>query len=203
MLHAYIDDSGTHDDAEIVSMGAFIASFEDWAAFELDWCSILDREPVPAFHMSHCEAGSKPFDWEWPRRAALIHDLRHVIIRCQLLGTAFSVSRKDWDELVVGSHREFLGNSIEMAFGGAIAQLIQLARQLYKGQQIAIVVDDQKQRSEDLGRIAQHYKDLKDKFPEIASIVFASMQSCVPLQAADMLAWESNTGFRGFPDVVE
>src|SRR5271163_4004853 len=87
MLHAYIDDSGTHDDAEVVSMGAFIASAEDWVGFELDWCAVLDREPVQAFHMSVCEAAKPPFDWEWARRASLIHDLRHVIIRYKLLGT--------------------------------------------------------------------------------------------------------------------
>ena len=134
MLHAYIDDSGTHDDAAVVSIGGFMAPFEEWTAFEFDWCAILDREPVAAFHMAHCEAGQEAFAWEWPRRAALIHDLRHVIIRYRLLGTAFSISRKDWDELVVGRDREHLGSATEMAFGGAIAQLVKYVRQLFPGE---------------------------------------------------------------------
>ena len=150
MLHAYIDDSGTHDDAEVVSMGAFVARFEDWVSFELDWCAILDREPIEAFHMSHCEAGGKPFDWSWARRAALIHDLRHVIIRYQMLGTAFSISRKDWDAIIIGAVREHFGNAIEFAFGGAIGQLVSYLRRLWPKEKLAIIVDDQKQRKEDL-----------------------------------------------------
>ena len=191
MLHAYIDDSGTHDDAEVVSMGAFVARFEDWVSFELDWCAILDREPIEAFHMSHCEAGGKPFDWSWARRAALIHDLRHVIIRYQMLGTAFSISRKDWDAIIIGAVREHFGNAIEFAFGGAIGQLVSYLRRLWPKEKLAIIVDDQKQRKEDLQRIAGHYADLKGLYPEIESLAFASMQKCVPLQAADMIAWES------------
>ncbi len=191
MLHAYVDDSGTHDDAEIVSMGAFIAPFESWSAFELDWCAILDRERVKAFHMSHCEAGASPFDWEWPRRASLIHDLRHVIIRFQMLGTAFSISWKDWDALVIGKHREYLGGAVEFAFGGAIGLLVQHLRQFWPQEKLAIVVDDQKQRKDDLQRIAGHYADLKVLYPEIDSLAFASMQNSVPLQAADMIAWEA------------
>lgn len=191
MLHAYIDDSGTHDDAEVVTMGAFIAPVADWTAFEFDWCAILDREPLRSFHMSDCEAGRNPYFWDWPRRAALIHDLRHIIIRYQMLGTALSISRKDWDELVVGKVREDFGSSIEFAFGGAIGQLVLYLRQLWPTQKLAIVVDDQKQRKEDLQRIAGNYRDLKVLYPEIESLAFASMQNCVPLQAADMIAWES------------
>lgn len=191
LLHAYIDDSGTHDSSDVVSMGAFIAPFETWAACQLDWCAILDREPVEMFHMSKCEAGVDPFFWPWARRAALIHDLRQTIIQYKLLGTAFSVSHHDWDELVVGEDREYLGNAVDMAFGSSIGLLVSYARQLYPGEPIALVVDDQKCRKEDLQRILANYETLKEKYPELVTATFGSMLNVVPLQAADMLAWES------------
>ena len=61
----------------------------------------------------------------------------------------------------------------------------------YFQEKLDIVVDDQRQRKEDLRRIAGHYSDLKSLFPDIQNLAFASMKNCVPLQAADMLAWES------------
>jgi Protein of unknown function (DUF3800) len=190
-LYAYIDDSGTHDASDVVSMGAFMALFEKWFTFDIDWCAVLDLESIDAFHMSHCEAAADPFFWPWARRAALIHDLRQVLIRHQLLGTAFSISRRDWDELVTGEHREHLGNAVDMAFGGAIGQLVAYARRVYPREPIEVVIDDQKQRREDLQRMVDNYEALKIIYPELVSATFASMRNVTPLQAADMLAWEA------------
>ena len=117
MLVAYFDDSGTHDDSHFVLLGGLYADEKRWGAFDADWRSKL-AAPVPGkpalkrFHMAECEAGTGEFaGYNRAERDYLIHDLREIIIRHRVSGYCCGVSRKDWDALVQGGVRTFLGDA--------------------------------------------------------------------------------------------
>ena len=63
---AYFDDSGSHTDSEIVTIGGVIGTPQQWNDFDKRWKALL-AEPLPGkpklrmFHLSHCNAREGEF----------------------------------------------------------------------------------------------------------------------------------------------
>lgn len=192
MLMGYFDDSGTHAGSAAMVMAGFIGTEEQWAKFTHDWQHVLMQFAVPHFHMAECEIGEGLFEgWSRAKRDSIVHDLRGAILDNGLFGIGAVISKKDWDELVTGEERDVLGDSQDVAFVHAIDLGTKAAKHKYAGHKIGFIFDEGNKTESKLRIIEvfdEHYKDE----PEIVSITFAKVKDFPPLQAADMLAWETN-----------
>ena len=82
-LAGYFDDSGTHDDSDVVLWGGFVGQEDDWRSLEPEWNARLRVDGINAFHMKDCagEIGRGAFaDMDYASRQNLIHDLRNIIL---------------------------------------------------------------------------------------------------------------------------
>src|SRR5271163_3151782 len=50
VLHAYLDDSGTHNGARVCTVAGYFGSEKQWIKFDRDWRSALNEEHLDEFH---------------------------------------------------------------------------------------------------------------------------------------------------------
>lgn len=197
MLTAYFDDSGTHADAEVVTIAGLVGVQSQWDLFERAWRAKL-KAPLPRkpslkyFHMSPCEAREGEFrDYSKAECDAVIHDFRQIILDSQLHGYAMAVSRNDWEDLVVERDiRAAVGDGELYCFADCVSRMKSFAIEHTKETEIALVFDNRPHRTDANQRVFHYYQN-KLIGPELVSITFLSSVLTVPLQGADMWAWET------------
>ena len=201
MLTAYFDDSGTHPDSDVVLWYGLFGNNFQWAHFNKLWAAKLQK-PSPGkpalsrFHMAHCQAGVGEF-LGWGRTATdfLVHELGDIIIKCGLWSDGAVIPRKDWDELVTGDLRTALGDAEGYSLRIAFVRATEWASKRAGGSKIALVFDRRKEKEAEGKRIFQlfeHFAGIEPNAVKPISSAFSDATTILPLQAADMVAWEIN-----------
>lgn len=193
VIRAYFDDSGTHDGAPVVVMAGFVGADDQWDAFDCQWKALLAREGISRLHMTDLSAGAGEFQgWESGRRDAVVHDFRQVIIDAGIAGIGHSVSRPDWDRHVTGHARALLGPAEQHLASFCIHDSVDYAKSKHPGEPLAVIFDSGMAAWDDMMNAARiHlFAGSQDSSP-LVSVTPAVNVAFTPLQAADMLAWET------------
>lgn len=203
MLAVYIDDSGTHPDSDIAVAAGFASEIGYWSAFESEWKAALSVAGIlnEGFHSSEFEAQQKPTfsGWSNAKRDTLREALVKAITDHALVGVAAAVKKSDYDALVQGKLREKLGDHhYTFAVQACLYQLQGWMRYANYHEPMQYVFDrmsNLKSKNEinlvfdDLYRHGIH-----NRFGiEPGGYSFESRKAFIPLQAADIIAWESFT----------
>jgi hypothetical protein len=199
MLTAYFDDSGTHGTSDVVLMGGVIGNQFQWQAVSEAWAKKLHdpspgKLPLSLFHMTDCQSGEGEFfGWSRTAREFLAHELGSIILKNGIWGIAQGMSRKDYDDLVTGELRRVAGDAETFCIIGCFVNAIKWAREFAWDPNIAFVFDDRPQKRRDISKIYDVFRRIEAtnlKPPEAASLTFSSSAKLLPLQAADLVAWE-------------
>jgi len=195
MLAAYFDDSGTHGEAPIVTVGGLIGSVPDWQAFEIKWREKL-RKPLPGkpelsqFHLSDCVYGYGEFEeYSDAERDSVRFDFREIIRESNLYGLSATILRPDWDELVTGELRAALGTAERQCMVNCFDQALDWAQKNSKHDKIALVYDCGR-KTKELDVVFDVYRQRYCGLPEIVSITFGRVKEIPPLQGSDIIANE-------------
>jgi hypothetical protein len=104
MILAYLDESGTHDQAKIVVMAGFLASYGTWRKFEKRWQRVLNPDGGKrVFHATDClgRDGHGDFDgWPKKERDDLVNGLIPVLKKHSRASFACAFSVQDYEEVV-------------------------------------------------------------------------------------------------------
>jgi hypothetical protein len=205
MVTVYFDDSGTHAQSEVAVASCFISDIRRWKGFESAWGALLDREKIrdEGFHMTDFVARGKPFiGWDEERRDSLICDLISEITKpdAVLIGMTAAVIKKDYDRFVTGRLREKLSDShYTFAVQNCLALIERWRLEMRDTQPYEYVFDM-------MGKGKNKINDLFDSIlenklsmhfgVELRGWSFQDRKSILPLQASDILAWESGKYIR-------
>jgi Protein of unknown function (DUF3800) len=198
MLTAFFDDSGTHDDSTFVLLGGLYGAEEEWSAFDQAWRQKLaaplpDKPALKRFHMFDCQHGEGEFiRYSKPERDALIHDMRNIIISSGVHGYCCGVSRVDWDDLVAGDMRRFLGDAERFCVTQCFVWINAWGED-HGYKEVSYVLDNRPHRSAANKRVFEFFQrshETTKERPVNESISFVSSIDNAPLQAADLVAWE-------------
>ena len=199
MLAAYFDDAGTHDSSAVIGFAGLIGIEEQWKAFEGAWKAKL-RAPLPGkgplkrFHMTDCMARAGEFVcYSHGEVDAVAHDFRQIIIGSGVCGYAVAVSRRDWAETVAKSPVVgWFGDDEAFCFKDCVAKSgFFTANQQFTEKRLMLAFDNRPHRTAVNEWIYQQYQKLPSRDDlDLLGLSFLDSTAYVPLQGADMFAWE-------------
>ncbi len=197
MLTAYFDDSGTHADLNVVLVAGIMGT--EWELTSLDalWKPHIDnplcgrKAPLRRFHATDCYNSQNEFrGWSRTETDYFSHQLREVILASGVKAYGIAISRRDWDELITGELRGFLGDAEGYAIVQCYVGALQWAQANTFDANITFVFDN---RPSEIQRRAQTAGDAFERhssYPQVTGCAFLSSYKIRPLQAADLIAWE-------------
>ena len=200
MLHAYFDDSGTRSGASVTLLAGLFGNPHQWDHFNGLWQHALDaplggaKPGVRQFHMFDCYGGRNEFTG-WVRSEAedFALELGNIIFKCGLWGCATVVTAKASDKRTGAPARES-GD----AEGAVIRNSFHLALDWARNhaaydREITFVFEDRPERKKEYQAVYATFSDSAqaiDARPLPAALTFADAANELPLQAADLFAWE-------------
>lgn len=192
VLKAFFDDSGTHDKSDVIVMGGIIASEESWVALEPKWQEALDYLCIKKMHMSHCENAWREFkEWPRPRRDEAIFRFSDIICETGGRMLASAVSRTAWDSVTAQTDLgQIFYEPIDFPFNTCMRRALESRRATSSGpEEVRVVFDSREQNLSFWQDLASNYEK---KWPDkLVGYSFGRMAKVIPLQAADMVAYEA------------
>jgi Protein of unknown function (DUF3800) len=195
-LRAYCDESYTQDCDFVVA--GYVAPAAEWLKLEGPWQEALRETGLSEFKMRNCEMGQGEFK-DRTDRPDLQRRFIALIKSIDVLGYAVRIDLRTYKEvrkqLEPEVHPKYFAAWLQ-AFSTQVSFLATFARPYEEP--IAFVFDEQHEyarRAHDL------YNQLKQGevfqgYARLGAITFDDSKRLVPLQAADMLAYEVHRRFR-------
>ena len=202
MLTAYFDDSGTHDDSNVVLVAGVVGT--EWQLTSLDhlWKAHIERplcgqkERLRRFHATECHDSRGEFTgWTRTETDYFFHQLHDVLIESHVGAYGIAISRRDWDDIITGDLRGFLGDAESYAISQCFVCALEWARNTTFDPEITFVFDN---RPSEVQRRAGAISDAFERWTginprenlRVIGCSFLSSYAIRPLQAADLFAWE-------------
>lgn len=218
MLHAYLDDSGTHDDSQLCVIAGYFGSKRHWTRFDEKWRGILDAEGIDEFHAnrfwSHIKGNDVPEyrKWDEARDHRFLDALLNVIERSdRIFPVACSITQDEWNSLtkderayLTGGWYDDTGTMVTsgapkkayfLAFLTAISTVLDYCNW---GHLVNFSFDESRRFSayaeqffNEMKTWARDKKPELEKYKKMGNVFFPDSKSSTPTQAADLLAYQT------------
>lgn len=100
VLKAYLDESGTHEDALVTAVGGYVFDATSVPYLDIEWPEILHGFGLKTFHMTDFVARKKPYDsMSEGERKELLTRLVKAIKKRKRVGLVGSLSMSDFNDL--------------------------------------------------------------------------------------------------------
>jgi Protein of unknown function (DUF3800) len=193
-LQAYFDESGTHDDADVMVMAGYLMTPCEAANFNDDWSACLKTYDVACSHMVDLAHKKKRYVG-WPDDQRKIHtqELISIIHQHSRFGFAVTIDKKFYDTEL---DRENGSSGFFSAYSFCALKCLDMIRDWceksrYEGK-IEYIFEAGHKHQAELDRIFKQMEP-NESFSEryrFGGHSFIAKDGGLPLQAADMLAWQ-------------
>jgi Protein of unknown function (DUF3800) len=196
VIKVYMDESGTHEGSQVLCAGAYIGKSKDWRAFTKAWN--LAKKPIKVFHAVDCANLAEGFEgWTDDDRDKYVARLLLVLTSQVLLGLGVGFHMKALKEAL--SDRPDLDNVLGSPYAACflitLPLIIQHMESLGGNARVAFFHE----QNDYHGLALQSFRWVpanRDSHTAPMSLRFGSKADFVPLQVADVLAYETNKRFR-------
>src|SRR5208282_410852 len=197
VLIAYMDESGTHDEAgiepgaDVAAVAGYISTHKGWVRFQKHWRKVLRRYGIHAMHMRDYAHYQGEFaGWSEDRRRSLMIALIAVIDECKLFALGGVVSVKEYAAILPDWAKAEIKHPFYFAVAVMLKSLAQWSADL-PGGRIDFVFD----RKEGFQSVTQQMFDMLREFhpvhaERLGELNFRASAVFRPLQAADLLVYE-------------
>jgi hypothetical protein len=197
ILTAYFDDSGTHAGSEAVAVAGYIATTEAWSAFEAEWRRALDDYGLTHFHMADYSNRAKAYAY-WQETQRLIRFNRLVdIINSHDMGIFGTViATEPFNRIFSAKAKRHCGGAYGLA---AVMNFMEVSKKVSAVNEehgwdawVAYVYESGTVGAGQVLKVFQANKNNPKQEQEwrLLSLRFEDKRKFVPLQAADILAYE-------------
>jgi hypothetical protein len=203
VLRAYFDDSGSHDQAKIISLAGFLGDDKVWSDFDHTWAPLLvmpNGGALTEFKTYDCVHGTGEFSppvWNFAERLALAGRAVDVLIKSEAFAIGSSIVRKHFEERWISG---YLSSKCNHPYYLCFEHCVQMAVHATKSwsehtgskETVALVFDEQGEFSNLAKQFYDNYKRDGRYKDWLVSLTFAPSNEFMPLQAADLLAYGTN-----------
>lgn len=195
--HVYFDESGTHEGSRVVALGGYWFDVEQARKFSRDWAKELERFGLPAAHQTDCALGFGDYvEMSKSKRVEIQKSLILHIKRRSRFSICVLMNRSDYEEMfdgIAGAPSAY--TFLLLTCVNKIRQEIEWRN--YAGK-VAYFFEaghaDQCEANKFMNFLASNSRKEVDAF-RYAGHAFAQKENALPLQAADMLVWQTRHYF--------
>ncbi len=197
MIHCFFDDSGKESDSanRIVCIAGYLAAGDAyWSLLTQGWGNQLVRHGISWVHMKDLMQNQDEYsalNWDWPTKRSVLEDFIKVIKASQLTGFGVAVDADAW-RAVPKEITQSEGTAQEFCFMRIIRMITDRMKISRPDDWISLYFDC------DEGFTPARFKKyigLRNREPDVSryfrAFSIADPKSFLPLQAADLLAWET------------
>jgi hypothetical protein len=197
MIKAFVDDSGSDGESPWYVLAGYVGTVSDWIGFEPEWTAVMDAVPrIEYFKSSEAESlkgqflGVDPTD-----RSRKIDALLEVIGRHAQRAIYVRTRQKDYNDIIKSNVPEVWDDAYFFLMPAFISSAIALEKYVGNQEPAEFVLDN----SQRLDRQAKKLRGQLLNLPQFAGrtvdILFRDEKLFLPLQAADLLAWQVRRAF--------
>jgi hypothetical protein len=195
VIEAYFDDSGKESDHThrfVVLAGYMAAEGLPWNRFYQAWRHLLLRHGLPHIHMKDILGIAQAKGWDIPKLNEVLREFIAAIKDAQLIGFGVAVDANEWRALSKERRKRF-GDAQEFCCSRILRRIVDRLNEAgFPEEQISITFD---RDWEFARRRLTLIEEISKRAPQIrrnlAQLSFADSEHFYPLQAADLLAWET------------
>jgi hypothetical protein len=177
-------------------MAGFVGDERQWRKFEKRAGKLFDRYQVDVFHTIDVRRGDADFQgWSVDRKLKFLDELQHIANDTLLSGVT-SVIRKGDYEYYSGLSwptKARRDSKYGIMFRGCIAHVVDVIGEIPIAREphLKIVLEDGHKNAGDVSRIYKMVQDRLGPSRLMAGLTFADKKTCLPLAAADLLAYSA------------
>ncbi len=192
-LVAYFDESGTHEDSDHVAVAGFIGFASAWVDFCARWQLALNDFGLSYFHMTDFANRVKPYDtWLEETRRSRLSRLLNIIDANVIGSVGFSVPKKSFESICSPKAKEICGGAYGLAAIACFLDLGNIFAYMPPSDEVTYVFERGSKGAEQIRKVFQSNRELSEqrKKYRLGSLRFEDKRDYLPLQAADILAYE-------------
>jgi hypothetical protein len=196
MLKAYMDESGAHDCSPVLTVAAYLGRPRQWREWTKKWN--LAKRPIKIYHAVDAANLRGEFDgWTSERVASLVVKLLPVIVEADLPGIVVGIHMHEFERAMAGRDdlRRLFGTPYAACFQWVAQSILSLQAKAHSNERIAFIHEVNDYRQEALEAFTW-LKAHGNPQGSIVGLQFGDKATHVPLQAADILAYEANKRLR-------
>lgn len=192
---AYFDESGTHPESSVVVVAGALARAGRWDYFSQQWQGILTEYGLDYFHMTDFAQRAGPYSGQSDEdRNLLFNRILAIVTMCVEFSVSIAVPVERFNRLFSGRTRRYCGGPYGLAAAACIIDVATAARELQPDADpwISYVFESGAQGTGQVMKLfAANERDPESKeYFRLLSIRFENKRQFLPLQAADIMAYE-------------
>lgn len=190
VFKVFLDESGTHDDSTVIAVGAYIGRPQTWRDWTKAWNKA--KKPIKVMHAADCQNFKNEFEgWDAERRDAFVRPLLPVIPAHNLIGVVIGIRLEDFQAALANRPdlMEVFGSPYGACVQWTMTRVMEILAEGGKPERIAFVHEVNQYKGEAM-KAFEWVKEHHNPLVSPVSLAFGSKEDFVPLQSADILAYE-------------
>jgi hypothetical protein len=196
MIKIYVDESGVHAGAEVVTVAAYAGRPNVWRKWISEWQRA--KRPIGIYHAADAANLRGEFSgWTAERRDELVKNVLPVIAGSPIAGAAIGLHMQEFRNACAGRKDipEALGNPYTTCFHWLVQTVLELVKHNERDEALKFVHEQNDYQGDARGSF-DWIRDNVNPNKVRMRLAFGTKKDHVPLQAADILAYEANKRFR-------
>ncbi|MGE3745073.1 MAG: DUF3800 domain-containing protein [Sphingomonadaceae bacterium] len=197
LSHVYFDESGTHADARTMSMAGYWFSVEQARKFSRDWAKDLQKLGISAAHMTDCALGFGEYaELTLNQRVESEKLLISHIKRRSKFGISVCLNQPTYERIF--AHVSGAPSAYTFLLLTCVNKIAAHIKQTNYAGKVAYFFEAGHANSSEANKfmnfLAKNFSEEEDAY-RYAAHSFVDKRISLPLQAADMLAWQTRHFF--------